>query len=520
MCLIFCFLILTSVIVKEDDDAILPCSLSTNENIESMVFDWKKEETVQVFMYNKGNHHNNGLTDQNEQFKSRVSHFPEELKHGNASIRIKETKREDKGNYTCFFPNRSKTFKVELVVGAAPKPYVKLLKEKGLLECEVPGAYPKPTVEWQDSDNKTLFSKTLQDIEDKNRFYITIQTSVTKPGCYRCVATQMAKWHQIPSETCVPDGSLSCWKVNLRPSLKSFADSKRFSSKIALYLAPSIFPSTLTSFPVPAEEKHPQSMMLPPPYLTVGMTGGLFRVGPASRPMAAVIDSSDPDLDKPEVDAEHTLFACLLFLRKIYPRLQKQDLALLQCVAVNQTILLQILQEENSATKLHERDEDGWRTVSERGSTELYEGGSEDRKEDEEQKEMMMDRLTEEVRQESLWILMFADDTVICSESREQVEESPERWRCVLERRGMEVSRRSRGALEPIPAVIGREAGYTMDRSPNLTCSSAATSFIMVIYPNKKGTYAVTQKTKILLFNKGLQGQPSKAPDNAGDRLV
>ena len=35
-------------------------------------------------------------------------------------------------------------------------------------------------------------------------------------------------------------GSLSCWKVNLRPSLKSFADSNRFSSKIVLYLAPSI----------------------------------------------------------------------------------------------------------------------------------------------------------------------------------------------------------------------------------------------------------------------------------------
>lgn len=105
------------MIVKEDDDAILPCSLSTNENIESIVFDWKKEETVQVFMYNKGDHHNNGLTDQNEQFKSRVTHFPEELKHGNASIRIKEIKREDKGNYTCFFPKSRKIFNVELVVG-------------------------------------------------------------------------------------------------------------------------------------------------------------------------------------------------------------------------------------------------------------------------------------------------------------------------------------------------------------------------------------------------------------------
>ena len=45
----------------------------------------------------------------------------------------------------------------------------------------------------------------------------------------------------------------------------------RFSSKIVLYLAPSIFPSTQTSFPVPAEEKHPHSMMLPPPCFTVGM---------------------------------------------------------------------------------------------------------------------------------------------------------------------------------------------------------------------------------------------------------
>ena len=37
---------------------------------------------------------------------------------------------------------------------------------------------------------------------------------------------------------------------------------------------------------------------------------------------------------------------------------------------------------------------------------------------------MMMDRLTDEVRQESLWAMMFADDIVICSESREQVDEN------------------------------------------------------------------------------------------------
>ena len=37
---------------------------------------------------------------------------------------------------------------------------------------------------------------------------------------------------------------------------------------------------------------------------------------------------------------------------------------------------------------------------------------------------------------------MFADDIVICSESKEQVEEKRESWRYALERRGMKVNRR------------------------------------------------------------------------------
>ena len=40
---------------------------------------------------------------------------------------------------------------------------------------------------------------------------------------------------------------------------------------------------------------------------------------------------------------------------------------------------------------------------------------------------IVMDQLTEEVRQESPWNMMFADDIVICSESRTEVEENLER---------------------------------------------------------------------------------------------
>lgn len=108
------------MVVLEGSDAILPCSLSTKENIELNLFDWKKVDPhkQEVFRYDGGLHYNNGLPGQDEHFRGRVSHFPLELQSGNASIIIKNTVVPDSGNYTCDFPLQQKqTFSIELVVG-------------------------------------------------------------------------------------------------------------------------------------------------------------------------------------------------------------------------------------------------------------------------------------------------------------------------------------------------------------------------------------------------------------------
>ena len=55
---------------------------------------------------------------------------------------------------------------------------------------------------------------------------------------------------------------------------------------------------------------------------------------------------------------------------------------------------------------------------------------------------MLMDRMTDEIREEAPWTMMFADDIVICSESKEHVEEKLESWRYALERKGLKVNRR------------------------------------------------------------------------------
>ena len=54
---------------------------------------------------------------------------------------------------------------------------------------------------------------------------------------------------------------------------------------------------------------------------------------------------------------------------------------------------------------------------------------------------VIIDRLTDEVRREPPWTMLFADEIVICEETREEVERKLECWRYALERRGMKASR-------------------------------------------------------------------------------
>ncbi|XP_068170933.1 myelin-oligodendrocyte glycoprotein-like isoform X2 [Antennarius striatus] len=120
------------VTVTEGQDAFLPCTISPLEDLSWKVFDWMKEEKNIVFLYEEG-FHNNKSDHQDPQFKGRVSHFPEELVNGNASIVIRNMTPGDGGNYTCVFPRLSppQTYPIRLVV----EPSLKDLN----LSTEIPG---------------------------------------------------------------------------------------------------------------------------------------------------------------------------------------------------------------------------------------------------------------------------------------------------------------------------------------------------------------------------------------------
>ncbi|CAJ1051169.1 CD276 antigen-like [Xyrichtys novacula] len=208
------------VVVKEDSDVVLPCSLSSQENIESKLFDWKKDGHMEVFMYDGGLIYGKGISGQDKQFEGRVSHFGDELKNGNASIKISKTKVSDSGNYSCIFPRLqpSQMFNIQLVVesvykdrsgengAASPKPCIEITEQtlqRALLQCEVQGASPEPKLEWQDSSGKDLPAREILPSKTGDKYQVTLQTTVTKTDHYSCVLKQDGIHHEIKAQTFV-----------------------------------------------------------------------------------------------------------------------------------------------------------------------------------------------------------------------------------------------------------------------------------------------------------------------------
>ncbi|KAK2861519.1 hypothetical protein Q5P01_001052 [Channa striata] len=196
-----------TVFTIEGNDAILPCSLTTN--IVQKLFDWKKDGQTEVFMYDAGVDYNNGRAGQDVQFKGRVSHFPEQLRFGNASIVVRNTKVTDSGNYTCDFPRLQprETFHIKLLVNhtlkdrsedmsvPASKPNIRIFdvtKNGVVLQCEVHSASPHVTLQWQDADGQILRAEEPQNSDRQGHHNIILQTTVTSTNtnCFRCILKQ------------------------------------------------------------------------------------------------------------------------------------------------------------------------------------------------------------------------------------------------------------------------------------------------------------------------------------------
>ncbi|XP_022076615.2 butyrophilin-like protein 2 isoform X2 [Acanthochromis polyacanthus] len=202
-----------TVTVTEGSDVLLRCSPNPLKNLRKELFDWKMGETTDhkkdVFMYRDGDYDGNTLDGQHEQFRGRVSHFPDQLINGNASILIRNTQIEDTGLYTCIFPFlQDQRVSMRLVVGVAHKPYVSIcgVSDSGVqLKCEAKGASPKPELQWLDSDGVVLPAEHPEVSQTGRLFDVTLQTTVNSTNTFYCVVKQENFHHQIKRNITVPE---------------------------------------------------------------------------------------------------------------------------------------------------------------------------------------------------------------------------------------------------------------------------------------------------------------------------
>ena len=54
---------------------------------------------------------------------------------------------------------------------------------------------------------------------------------------------------------------------------------------------------------------------------------------------------------------------------------------------------------------------------------------------------IIIDRLTEDIKNDAPWNMLFADDIVLSRQNHRELEENLEIWKNALERRGLKVSR-------------------------------------------------------------------------------
>ncbi|XP_049326033.1 uncharacterized protein LOC111193460 isoform X2 [Astyanax mexicanus] len=164
---------------KTGEDLILPCSLQPNISAEDMKVEWVRTDLAVkdalVHLYEDYKDRNG---DQMESYRGRTALFLEELKKGNASLKLSALQPSDDGVYKClirsFDWNGDITLRIEVnvqfkVVGPAA-PLVAVAGEDLVLPCSLQPSFSSEgmRVEWYRLHQTDTLVHLYEDYKDRN----------------------------------------------------------------------------------------------------------------------------------------------------------------------------------------------------------------------------------------------------------------------------------------------------------------------------------------------------------------
>ncbi|XP_053353784.1 butyrophilin subfamily 1 member A1-like [Clarias gariepinus] len=188
----------SSLVAIAGEDLILPCFIKPNTSAVDMTVEWFKLDAgfSPVHFYND---HEDRNENQAQTYKGRTSLFKEELKKGNASLKLSAVRVSDEGEYKCLIEDKSWSDDVVVSVivevrGSHPVITMESYGNSGgiNLVCESRGWNPEPEVLWLDREGAPLTAEetqihretagfsvkrriTVHDYSDTNKFYCRFQ---------------------------------------------------------------------------------------------------------------------------------------------------------------------------------------------------------------------------------------------------------------------------------------------------------------------------------------------------------
>ncbi|XP_065419964.1 butyrophilin subfamily 1 member A1-like [Chrysemys picta bellii] len=155
-------------------EAILPCHLSPRMSAENMELRWFRSEfAVVVHLYRDGQ---DQYGHQMPEYQGRTELLKGDIKNGSVSLRIRDIRPSDDGQYKCVFQSSvsSKDAFLELqVAGLGSAPAISV-KDRGIwVVCRSAGWYPEPKAQWRDLQGQLLPSDSEKISQEANGLFQT-----------------------------------------------------------------------------------------------------------------------------------------------------------------------------------------------------------------------------------------------------------------------------------------------------------------------------------------------------------
>ncbi|XP_029112166.1 butyrophilin subfamily 1 member A1-like, partial [Scleropages formosus] len=149
------------VVAVAGEDVVLPCYLKPNISAVDLHIEWLRVQTEDPLVHLYRDHQDRN-ENQIPSYRGRTSLFPEQLRSGNVSLKLRNAQVSDNGEYKCFVESQKWYgdcfIHVHIkAVGTHPVISNEGYKEGGIsLVCESKGWYPQPEVLWMDSEGHSL----------------------------------------------------------------------------------------------------------------------------------------------------------------------------------------------------------------------------------------------------------------------------------------------------------------------------------------------------------------------------